>query len=117
MIQTIPRSGGHPKMADKSVHQNVEIDVEALKRKYAEEREKRLRSEGTSQYRELSGEFAFLDKDPWAGPLSREPVVETVDVLIIGGGMSGLLAGAHLRQRGVKSLRIVDKSGDFGGTW
>ena len=27
------------------------------------------------------------------------------------------MAGARLREAGVKSIRIIDKGGDFGGTW
>ncbi|HRD47346.1 MAG TPA: monooxygenase, partial [Caulobacter sp.] len=29
----------------------------------------------------------------------------------------GLLAGARLREAGVASLRMIEKGGDFGGTW
>ena len=36
---------------------------------------------------------------------------------LIGGGFGGLLAGARLRERGVESLRIIEKGGDVGGTW
>jgi len=38
-------------------------------------------------------------------------------VLIIGGGFGGLLAGARLREAGVDKIRILEKGGDFGGTW
>ena len=40
-----------------------------------------------------------------------------LDVIIIGGGFGGLLAGARLRQAGVQSIRVIEKAGDFGGTW
>ncbi len=36
---------------------------------------------------------------------------------MIGGGFGGLLAGARLREAGVTSLRLIEKGGDFGGTW
>ena len=36
---------------------------------------------------------------------------------MIGGGFGGLLAGARLRERGVENIRIIEKGGDFGGTW
>ena len=39
------------------------------------------------------------------------------DVVIIGGGFGGLLAGARLREAGVNDIRIIEKGGDFGGTW
>jgi len=38
-------------------------------------------------------------------------------VVIIGGGFGGLLAGARLREAGVDKIRIIEKGGDFGGTW
>jgi cyclohexanone monooxygenase len=97
---------------------SIEIDVDALNRKYAEERDKRLRSDAVSQYRHLSGEFADFDKDPHADPnFTREPIVEDTDVLMIGGGFASLLAGGRLREAGVKDIRIVEKGADFGGTW
>ena len=36
---------------------------------------------------------------------------------MIGGGFGGLLAGARLREAGVDDIRIIEKGGDFGGTW
>jgi cyclohexanone monooxygenase len=38
-------------------------------------------------------------------------------VAVIGGGFAGLLLGARLRQAGVDDLRMIEKGGDFGGTW
>ena len=97
---------------------DIEIDVGALKKRYAEEREKRIRPDAIHQYQEAKGEFAHFAQDPWTDPnFTRDPVIEDVDVLIIGGGLGGLLAGCYLRQRGIKSMRIIDKAGDFGGTW
>ena len=37
--------------------------------------------------------------------------------MVIGGGFGGLLAGARLREAGVEDVRIIEKGGDFGGTW
>ncbi|HEX7854791.1 MAG TPA: NAD(P)/FAD-dependent oxidoreductase [Sphingobium sp.] len=96
----------------------LDLDVEGLERKYAEERAKRLRDDGMAQYRPLEGRFAHFARDPHADPdFTREAIVEDVDVLIIGGGFAGLLAGARLREQSVSSLRIIEKGGDFGGTW
>ena len=96
----------------------MQIDVEALQEKYAEERDKRLRHLSHDPYPELKGKFASFDRDPYADPdFEREPVTDEVDVLIIGGGVAGLMAGVRLRQQGVRSLRVIDKGGDFGGTW
>ncbi len=98
--------------------EDIEIDIDALDRKYAEERAKRLRNDAVNQYQELKGKFAGFDQDPHANPdFTRDPVVEDADVLIIGGGFAGLLVGGHLRQAGIKDIRIVDKAADFGGCW
>jgi cyclohexanone monooxygenase len=93
-----------------------DIDPAGIKARYREERDKRLRADGLGQYRHL-GELAEYDRDPYAEPFTRAPVREPVDVLIIGGGVGGLFAAARLHQAGVHDLRIVDKSGDFGGVW
>jgi cation diffusion facilitator CzcD-associated flavoprotein CzcO len=37
--------------------------------------------------------------------------------VIVGGGIAGILAGAHLRKAGVERIRIVDAAGGMGGTW
>jgi cyclohexanone monooxygenase len=65
----------------------------------------------------VKGDFAKYIDDPYVDPIERDPVSDEVDVLIIGGGFGGLLAGARLREAGVKDIRIVEKGGDFGGTW
>lgn len=95
-----------------------DIDLDALARKYAEERAKRLRSDANNQYQPLSGKFAAFDADPNALPdLDRDPVTRTVDALIIGGGFGGLLTAVQLAKRGVTDIVIVEKGADFGGTW
>ena len=37
--------------------------------------------------------------------------------MIIGGGFGGMLAGARLREAGIDDFKIIEKGGDFGGTW
>jgi cyclohexanone monooxygenase len=94
------------------------FDPAALRRKYREERDKRLREDGNDQYIEVKGEFSHFLDDPYAEPgFERAPLHDEVEVLVIGGGFGGLLAGARLRQAGVENLRIVDPASDFGGTW
>jgi cation diffusion facilitator CzcD-associated flavoprotein CzcO len=93
------------------------FDPDALRRKYQEEREKRLRADGNNQYIQIAGEFARYADDPYAEPFQREPLTDEVEVAIIGGGFAGLLLGARLREAGVASLRIIEKGSDFGGTW
>ena len=93
------------------------FDPDALRKKYREERDKRIRPEGNDQYQEMAGGYAHYLEDPYVAPIEREPLTDEVDVVIIGGGFGGLLAGARLRQAGVDDIRIIEKGGDFGGTW
>ncbi len=103
---------------DREAQAKTAFDPDALRKKYREERDKRLRREGNDQYIEVKGEFAHFLDDPYAEPgFEREPLTDDVEVLIVGGGFGGLLAGARLRQAGVEDLRIVDPASDFGGTW
>src|SRR5207302_5063110 len=56
--------------------------------------------------------------DPYVEPgFTRAPLDDEIEVLIIGGGFGGQIAAAKLRQGGVDDFRIVEKAGDFGGTW
>jgi len=95
------------------------FDADALRSKYAAERDKRLRDDGTDQYFDASDQFArFAETDPYVEPgFTRDPVEEEPEVAIIGGGFSGLLAAARLIAEGIESFRIVESGGDFGGTW
>ena len=47
----------------------------------------------------------------------RQPVVDDVDVVIVGGGIAGILAGVQLRKAGIERIRIIDEAGGVGGTW
>ncbi len=96
----------------------VEFDPDALRQKYAEERERRLRPDGIAQYVEIGGRFASFGEDPWAdSDFMREPINGEVDVALVGAGFGGLLTGARLRELGVTSIRLIDKAADVGGTW
>ncbi|MDG5484211.1 flavin-containing monooxygenase [Mycolicibacterium gadium] len=96
----------------------VEFDVDALRQKYAQERDRRLRLDGIEQYVEISGVFAGFATDPWSDrDFTRDPLADEVDVAIIGAGFGGLLTGARLRELGVRSIRLIDKAADVGGTW
>ena len=97
--------------------QALDFDPDALRDKYRAERDKRLRTDGNEQYVEVEGEFKHFVEDPYVESVDREPLNDEVDVIIIGGGFGGLLAGARLREAGVESLRVIEKGGDFGGTW
>jgi len=98
----------------------LDYDPDTLKQKYLAERDKRVRADGNSQYIEITstGKFAHFIDDPYVEPgFTREPLFDEVDVIVIGGGFGGLLAGARLREAGVRKIRMIDRAGDFGGTW
>jgi cation diffusion facilitator CzcD-associated flavoprotein CzcO len=101
-----------------ALSQDLGFDPDALREKYRVERDKRLRDDGNSQYQEMLGDFSHYIDDPYVKPgFTRDPLVDDVDVVVIGGGFGGLLTGARLREAGIKDIRIIEKGGDFGGTW
>jgi cyclohexanone monooxygenase len=94
------------------------FDPDALRARYRAERDKRLRPDGIQQFVEPTGDFSRYVDDPYvAAGFTREPRTDEVDVVIVGGGIGGLLAGARLREAGLDRIRVIDKAGDFGGTW
>ena len=93
------------------------IDKDALRRKYLEERNKRLRADGNNQYLEVKGQFGHYLEDPYTAMSPREPKTDHVTFAFIGGGFAGLATGARLVEAGITDVRIIEKGGDFGGTW
>ena len=94
------------------------FDPNALRERYAQERARRLRADGMSQYVEVAGPFHRFADDPWADPdFTRAARFDEVDVAIVGAGFGGLLTGARLRELGVERLCLIDKAADVGGTW
>src|SRR3954466_271175 len=97
---------------------DVGFDPDALRRRYREERDKRLRADGNDQYVEVKGDFAHYVDDPYVEPgFPREPLYAHVDVAIVGAGFGGLLAAARLGEAGLERIRLIDRAGDVGGTW
>ena len=97
---------------------DLDFDPEALREKYRRERDKRIREDGESQYIEAAAEFAhYADDDPYAEPIDRDPLRIDIEVAVIGGGFSGLMAAARLKERGVTDFKVIEAGGDFGGTW
>ncbi len=95
----------------------VAPDLDAIHARYLEERDKRIRPDGNEQYIEPTGKYAHFLDDPHTERAEREPLFDEVTVAFIGGGFAGLLTGAKLRQAGIDDVRIIEKGGDFGGTW
>ncbi|HUP05669.1 MAG TPA: NAD(P)/FAD-dependent oxidoreductase [Caldimonas sp.] len=93
------------------------LDKAALRRKYLEERNKRLRPDGNDQYLRLEGFLAHYLEDPYTPVTAREPLTDHVTFAFIGGGFAGLVTAARLVEAGIRDVRIVEKGGDFGGTW
>jgi len=93
------------------------IDKDALRKKYLEERDKRLRADGNEQYLELKDQLAHYLEDPYTEMQERAPLTDHVTVAFVGGGFAGLATGARLAELGIHDVRIVEKGGDFGGTW
>jgi hypothetical protein len=52
------------------------IDTGALRRKYARERDKRLRPDGNGQYLRLTGEFRRYLDDPYTPLAERAPIAK-----------------------------------------
>ncbi|MEQ1787250.1 MAG: NAD(P)/FAD-dependent oxidoreductase [Acidimicrobiales bacterium] len=94
------------------------FDPEAVHAKYLAERDKRL-VPGRADIRDLATDehFARFRDDPFTPREPRDPVRDGVDVVIVGGGIAGVLAGARLREAGIERIRIVDQAGGIGGTW
>lgn len=94
------------------------FDADALQEKYREERDKRLRGDGLNQYKSVDeSALKHYAEDIWAKRVQRDPIEETIDYLIVGAGFSGMLLAVRLIEAGITNLKIIDKAGDFGGTW
>ena len=101
-----------------SIQENFDIDQAALKAKYREERDKRLRDDGIAQYREVEeSTLKHYADDPYTKFTPRDTVDEEVEFLIVGGGFGGQILTVRLMEAGITNVRIVEKAGDFGGTW
>jgi cation diffusion facilitator CzcD-associated flavoprotein CzcO len=94
-----------------------DFDPDALREKYRLERDKRIRADGNTQYVEVTGPFAEYLHDPYTEPVERAPFNDDVTVAVIGGGFAGLITAARLTEAGIDDFRIIEKGGDFGGTW
>jgi NADPH-dependent 2,4-dienoyl-CoA reductase/sulfur reductase-like enzyme len=95
-----------------------EEELARIRARYAAERGRRLRTDGTAQFQFLEGELASFDADPHAPEIvDRAVCTDEVDVLIIGAGLGGIQAAVWLQKAGVTDIRLVDRAADFGGTW
>jgi hypothetical protein len=93
------------------------LDTEQITAKYKEERAKRIREDGPSQFLQPEGKLSHFKEDVWAPPLIRDPINAETKVLIVGAGFGGLVAGVKLKDQGVDDFLILEKGGGYGGTW
>ncbi|RYD47908.1 MAG: NAD(P)/FAD-dependent oxidoreductase, partial [Sphingomonadales bacterium] len=95
-----------------------DIDIPALRQKYRRERDKRINRNHGDQYVRPVDDFASAyETDPHMPVQPRDTISEDLEVAILGGGWTALLAGYHLRQSGVSDFRHIEHGGDFGGVW
>ena len=96
----------------------IDFDPHDLKQKYLAERDKRLRTDGNDQYIEVTGDFSDYRRRPVRRSRSTASRCSTTSTSsIVGGGFGGLLMGGRLREAGFDDIRVIEKGGDFGGTW
>jgi cation diffusion facilitator CzcD-associated flavoprotein CzcO len=96
---------------------DLDFDPDVLREKYRAERDRRIRPEGLGQYRPADGRFSYFADDPYTEKVTRAPLTDRVEVVVVGGGFGGLVAAARLRMAGVEDIRVIERAGDFGGTW
>ena len=94
------------------------FDPNEIRAKYDFERNRRLREEGAAQYQNIDGDLHRYNDDPHIPEeIKRAAVSEQVEVCILGGGFGGMLMAARLEEAGIRDFRIIERAGDFGGTW
>jgi hypothetical protein len=76
------------------------FDPGLLREKYAAERAKRLLTEGSAQYQQITGKFEHFNTDPYVAPgFQRAALQEELDAVIIGGGFGNAGRGPATRGR------------------
>ncbi|KAL5366690.1 hypothetical protein BJX96DRAFT_180960 [Aspergillus floccosus] len=105
---------------------SIDDQVAAVTKQYDEERNKRLREDGITQYIDpsRSERFQHFQEDPWVDPSTIDDAGtkfpnNTCKILIIGAGWGGLLYAIRMVEAGIpqEDIRIIDSAGGFGGTW
>ncbi len=104
--------------------------LDAVRKRYAEEANKRLRPEGSSQFIQLTqtdeARLRDLAEDPWVDHIAlnakSSPIGHnsTYRFFILGAGFGGLQYAVRLINDGIATadeIRLVDAAGGFGGTW
>ena len=86
-----------------------QIDIPALRAKYAQERDMRIKPAGKAQYdyARPSGDVAadYVD-DPHTPVAPRDPISEDIDVVVLEAGWGGILASYHLTKAGITDWQL-----------
>ena len=65
--------------------ETFDFDPEKLRQKYKEERDKRIRTDGNDQYKEVKGDFSYFVEDPYVEEKTeRESLKLHTEIAIIG---------------------------------
>lgn len=104
--------------------------LEAVRKRYSEEANKRLQSERLTHFIQLmqtdEKRLRDLVEDPWADHEklnAQEPPIKnngTYKHFVLGAGFGGLQYAVRLIEDGIASadqIRLLDAAGGFGGTW
>jgi hypothetical protein len=112
-------TGGWTAAAAEGSPTDADDGTAALRRKYREERDKRLRNDGNDQYITLEGQLSYYKDDPYTEVVERTAKTDHVTFAYVGAGFAGLCTGAGLVEAGLNpsEVRLVEKGGDVGGTW
>jgi cation diffusion facilitator CzcD-associated flavoprotein CzcO len=95
-----------------------EIDIPALREKYLQERDRRIKIDHNEQYIPTSGKWAKIyEVDPYLPVQDRDPITSEIDVVILGAGYCGMMVATQLKKAGLNNFYNIDHAGDFGGTW
>ena len=96
----------------------TQINIPALREKYLQERDRRIKQDHNDQYIETSGKWARIyEVDPYTPVKPRPPLHCETDVVILGAGYCGMMVATQLKKAGLKNFYNIDHAGDFGGTW
>lgn len=77
------------------------MNHEDIRNKYLFERDKRVRTDGSSQYIGIEGALSHYALDPYAESVGRrQALVTDVDVAVVGGGYNGLMASCSSAVQG-----------------
>lgn len=102
------------------------LQVDEMRARYEEERQKRLRDDGNAQFIQVeqSANCKRFAEDPWADPADIQPLEakfpdKRSEMLIIGAGWGGIQIAVRMIEAGIpaQDIRMIDPAGGFGGTW